>query len=204
MSDYLYYNYQCINNHHPGIVHNRAIIANVNRGSFNIQWNDVYPDDPVNDQNLIKGQPMRFHYASDPPYTALPSPHRLVGFGYGYNSDSSEIETAAGQNNENAMPLRRLTKQSTSRRRQPFCITTNGINVIPVWFPSFLSGIVPVVAIPRWLRRRHRSRFGLCASCGYDLRASSGRCPECGKAKDATAHHLAGRRREAEATCRTI
>jgi hypothetical protein len=52
--------------------------------------------------------------------------------------------------------------------------------VIPYWFIVTLTGILPV----RWwlLRRRQRERVvtGRCLGCGYDLRGSSGRCPECG------------------------
>jgi hypothetical protein len=55
--------------------------------------------------------------------------------------------------------------------------------VIPYWFPTSICGLVPVLWVMksrrRW-RERRRARLGLCRGCGYDLRASEGRCPECG------------------------
>jgi len=45
------------------------------------------------------------------------------------------------------------------------------------WFLIVLSGTLSVV----WLRRRPVKRKGYCEICGYDLRATPDRCPECGK-----------------------
>jgi len=54
---------------------------------------------------------------------------------------------------------------------------------IPLWFVAMLFAIAPGAAARRlWHERRRRRRVaaGLCAACGYDVRASSERCPECG------------------------
>ena len=57
--------------------------------------------------------------------------------------------------------------------------------VFYLWMPVVPFGILPSF----WLRSSMRSRrgrlrrqAGLCHSCGYDIRATPARCPECGAA----------------------
>ena len=51
---------------------------------------------------------------------------------------------------------------------------------LPLWLPSLFCALPPVLWLRRRLKRRRGARAGLCACCGYDLRATPGRCPECG------------------------
>jgi len=68
--------------------------------------------------------------------------------------------------------------------------TTVWTVALPYWSLAVLSGIVPVIWVERYRRdgvRRRRAAAGLCAYCGYDLRASGERCPECGGRRFAAA-----------------
>jgi hypothetical protein len=52
----------------------------------------------------------------------------------------------------------------------------------PLWSLLLLCAPLPVVRLGSALRRRRARGRGLCPACGYDLRATPERCPECGTA----------------------
>ena len=56
--------------------------------------------------------------------------------------------------------------------------------ILPFWLIMILCSFAPLYVIPPIYRRRKRKKLGLCVKCGYDLRASKDRCPECGTAFD--------------------
>jgi hypothetical protein len=56
---------------------------------------------------------------------------------------------------------------------------------IPMWSLVLLFAIPPAFALRRIVRGRRRARAGRCVGCGYDLRATPDRCPECGAAAPA-------------------
>ena len=57
--------------------------------------------------------------------------------------------------------------------------------IAPHWFCCLGALILPGIWVARYRSRRRRRlleaiAMGLCPICGYDLRASTDRCPECG------------------------
>jgi len=53
------------------------------------------------------------------------------------------------------------------------------IITLPGWLISLITVIPPLLWLRRW-RIYRRNRPGFCTVCGYDLRATPDRCPECG------------------------
>lgn len=52
------------------------------------------------------------------------------------------------------------------------------VHRIPLWLPTLVFAAAASACTWAWHRRRPRP--GRCGACGYDLRATAAKCPECG------------------------
>lgn len=61
-------------------------------------------------------------------------------------------------------------------------LLTMGQLTVPLWIPVVVFGLLLGLCFLPMHRRGERRKLGLCLTCGYDLRGSGERCPECGTA----------------------
>jgi hypothetical protein len=84
-------------------------------------------------------------------------------------------------------------ESATYQETPPMYVTSAAVRwcrlAVPLWLALVVFAVLPVAWVFSWFRGRSRGREGLCAVCGYDLRASSGRCPECGNVIDQLVKH---------------
>jgi hypothetical protein len=51
---------------------------------------------------------------------------------------------------------------------------------VRLWPFALALGVLPLIVASTYVRAARRARLGRCPTCGYDLRATPARCPECG------------------------
>lgn len=108
------------------------------------------------------------------------SAHTREALGFIIDSEHDEQELSLGEVRRGNPP----TPNATLGRSDQTHIA------VPDWAMMLLAGALPGWQITRSIkqhRRRHRLRAGCCPSCGYDLRESPMRCPECGRTAESAA-----------------
>jgi hypothetical protein len=119
-------------------------------------------------------------------------------YGDSVRISTHDVESQPMRLEEWHFPLRLLSRVSALSEGEP-AVSYQSVSPNPLfqlqggftvsiryWIPALITAAFPLAwgmtrARGRWHRRRQSTRdLGRCASCGYDLRATPGRCPECG------------------------
>jgi hypothetical protein len=131
---------------------------------------------------------LRYRIAEQAPYALPPQPGLHTGLAT--RSHNSGIPT------QRASPpcyasnlLSRFEPTPTEKKSRFLGLTLTRVSrpyqhwqtfTIPLWLLLPLLLILPSTSLLNFLKSRRRRKLNLCPSCGYDLRATPSRCPECG------------------------
>jgi hypothetical protein len=118
-----------------------------------VQWLYAQWVSPWDEMSLASG----FHVKSLTPdldYLRVPPQHSAIGFSFGHTGPGLDDDAEF--------------------------LTWGGV-ATPLWFWAAVFSMPPAWLLIR-RNRVGRNLRGLCPTCGYDLRATPERCPECGTA----------------------
>jgi hypothetical protein len=112
--------------------------------------------------------------------------YAAAGLGWGYVSYPTPDDTPPGLWGELAARDRRggaLRRVGVAYARIDYLADGTQVRralYLPHWLLAAVLAVLPAAWARRAWRRRGARRPGHCRTCGYDLRASPDRCPECG------------------------
>ncbi len=110
---------------------------------------------------------------------------QVLSRGWFYGSQSSAADDNSrflGQGDADRLVPVSYYNFTWPTRGGPFDGVRERVLLVPYWFLLAVTGTLPIVHFLSRRRRRRAARAaaGLCPACGYDLRATPDRCPECG------------------------
>jgi hypothetical protein len=137
---------------------------NSNRGTIRFNVNTRRWHTALDSNDMQPNQGPRWHSTRSQPSSGLPTRAAVGDKGSGFDRFGFGVARYASE-----------WSQGTEW-------TTYGLMAarLPHWFTSAVLIIPAGIVLRRAIRLRNRLRAGFCPACGYDLRATPDRCPECG------------------------